>query len=624
MNVNQTHQTPAKILIVDDSPANLNMLSDTLEPEGYNILIAASGEVALKIAARASPDLILLDVLMPGIDGFETCRRLKGEVPTADIPVLFVTAKGETKSLVQAFRTGGVDYITKPFEKEEVLARVATHLKVNQLTRALRQKNAELTAANEKLQQEIARRERSEDALLRADEQLSIISQREASRWGIAGFIGQSRTIEAILNEVHQLQGTETTSVLITGESGTGKELIARAIHFGGRRAKGPFVPLNCSAIPGELAESAIFGHTRGAFTGANTARKGYFELADGGTLFLDEIGDMPLALQAKLLRVLEDGYITPLGGTHEKHVDVRVLAATNVDLQLKIAAGTFREDLYFRLDRFTVTVPPLRERKEDIPLLATHFLKMFAAEMGIGRPGNPESRKAGKPDNGLPLTTSLSPEALEALMNYHFPGNIRELKNIIERALILSRGSEIQLEHLHFIKVSERPPTAQPTLPPQTVGHPEFIGEAQPPQDRRQIEARVLRRAQARDAGKKTASSPETDFDTYSKKVEFEEETQNYDAVKYPLRFWIWHGRNDVNVQFATSEKFVELLKGKGWEYTFKVDDSDHFGIAVGGTSSPLAESLQYFSKMLGDAPTVVQPHGKLATTWGEMKRGR
>ncbi|MBI1922860.1 response regulator [Candidatus Poribacteria bacterium] len=274
MNVNQMHQTPAKILIVDDSPANLNMLSDTLEPEGYNILIAASGEVALKIAARASPDLILLDVLMPGIDGFETGRRLKGEVPTADIPVLFVTAKG-------------------------------------------------------------------------------------------------------------------------------------------------------------------------------------------------------------------------------------------------------VREDLYFRLDRFTVTVPPLRERKEDLPLLATHFLKMFAAEMGIGRPGNPEIRKAGEPDNGLPLTTSLSPEALEALMNYHFPGNIRELKNIIERALILSRGSEIQLnylEHLHFIKVSERPPTAQPTLPPQTVGHPEFIGEAQPPQDRRQIEVRVLRRAQARDAGKKTASSPETDLDTSAK----------------------------------------------------------------------------------------------------------
>ena len=398
------------------------------------VLAAPSGEVALKIAARNLPDLILLDVLMPsGIDGFETCCQLKQNEETADIPVIFVTAKEEMENVVKGFRVGGVDYITKPFEREEVLVRVQTHLKISRLTKEVIQKNIEL-------QREIDRREQAEDALQKADEQLSIISSREADRWGIAGFVGQSQTIREILQEIRQLHKTGTTNVLITGESGTGKELIARAIHFGGPRAKRSFTTVNCSAILRDLAESSFFGHTRGAFTGATTDKKGYFELADDGTLFLDEIGDMPLELQAKLLRVLEDGCVTPVGGTRENHVDVRILAATNADIQAKMAAGEFRSDLYYRLAGFTVTLPPLRERPDDIPLLASHFLNMFATEMGIETP-------------------ALSQETLAALPTYPFPGNVRELKNIIERALLESGGGTIQPQHLHFLHAHALPP---------------------------------------------------------------------------------------------------------------------------------------------------------------------
>ena len=420
----------AEILIVDDVPANLNVLRQSLEAKGYDIIIATNGQSALKIAARTQPSLILLDIMMPGMDGFETCRRLKSDKRLLDIPVIFITARDETESLVEGFRVGGVDYITKPFEEEEVLVRVQTHLKNHRLTQELIQKNREL-------EQEIAMRVQAEEARQTADEKLSLISQREEERWGIEGFVGQSQTIAKILKDIRRLQMTGTTSVLITGESGTGKELIARAIHFGGPREKGPFIPINCSAIPEDLAESLLFGHIRGTFTGATTDRKGYFELADGGTLFLDEIGEMPLGLQVKLLRVIEDGSFVPLGGTAEKRVDVRILAATNADLQAKIVEGDFREDLYFRLAAFTVPVPPLRERPADIPLLVNHFLKMFATEMAIETP-------------------VLSSEALSTLTAYAFPGNVRELKNIIERALIESGGGKILPEHLHFTHLRE------------------------------------------------------------------------------------------------------------------------------------------------------------------------
>jgi DNA-binding NtrC family response regulator len=416
MNKELINPIKADILIVDDIPENLNLLCQTLESFGYNVIAVPSGEMALKIAAQTPPDLIMLDIVMPEMDGFETCQRLKVNKRLSDIPVIFITARDETESLVKGFRVGGVDYITKPFENEEVLVRVQTHLKIHHLTQELLRKNRELEQEISTRKQAEVAREQAETARQIADEQLSLISLREAERWGLTGFIGKSQTIAKILDDVNRLQKTETVSVLITGESGTGKELIARAIHFGSTRAKRPFIPVNCSAIPKDLAESELFGHVKGAFTGASSARKGHFELADGGTLFLDEVGDMPFELQAKLLRVLDERCITPVGDERSKPVDVRILAATNTDLETKIAAGKFRPDLYFRLAQFRVIVPPLRERQEDIPLLAEHFLKMFATEMGVAKP-------------------DLSQEALAALEAYHFPGNVRELKHIIEGA---------------------------------------------------------------------------------------------------------------------------------------------------------------------------------------------
>ena len=483
MNKDQVDPMNAEILIVDDIPDNLNLLCQTLESEGYSIIAAPSGEIALQIVARTQPDLILLDIMMPGMDGFETCRRLKADERLMDIPVIFITARDETESVIEGFQLGGVDYITKPFREKEVLVRVQTHLKNHLLTQELIQKNREL-------EQEIAKRERAEAARNQAeaarqaaDEKLYFISQREAERWGIAGFVGQSQTIGKILEDIRRLQTTGKTSVLITGESGTGKELIARAIHFGGRREKGPFIPVNCSAIPADLAESSFFGHLRGAFTGATTDRKGYFELADDGTLFLDEIGEMPLGLQVKLLRVLEDGSFVPLGGSSEKRVDVRILAATNADLQAKIAEGGFREDLYFRLAAFTVPVPPLRERPADIPLLVNHFLKLFATEMAIEIP-------------------VLSDEGLSTLMAYDFPGNVRELKNIIERALIESGGGEIRPEHLHFTHLRES--VAAPSLLADSGGrHTEPL-----PLNLQQAEAILIQRALEQANGNRTEAA--------------------------------------------------------------------------------------------------------------------
>ena len=422
----------SKIIIVDDIAANRALLGQMLEPAGYDVLLVPSGKEALSVAQRVRPGLILLDVMMPGLSGFETCRQLKQHESTRDIPVIFITAKDDSESIVQGFQVGGVDYITRPFNEAEALARVDNHLRNHQLTQELQQKNSQL-------QNEIAKREQAEDQLARTDEQLSMISEHETQHWGIEGFISRSPTISAILRDVHRLRQADRTAVLITGESGTGKELIARAVHLGSSRSHRPFVVLNCSAIPRELAESTLFGHVRGAFTGARDARRGYFELANGGTLFLDEIGDMPLELQPKMLRVLEDGSFTPVGGTKEQQTDVRIISATNQDLRIRIAQEAFRQDLYFRLAQFTVVVPPLRDRPEDIPLLAEHFLGLFAAEMGKKHP-------------------CLSAEVLAELQSYSFPGNVRELKNIIEHALIKSGQDAILPGHLHLFDDADAP----------------------------------------------------------------------------------------------------------------------------------------------------------------------
>ena len=428
---------PEKILLVDDVPANLAVLTGTLEPEGFEILAVANGTDALRVAARARPALILLDVMMAQLDGFETCRRLKQQEETREIPVIFITARNETENMLAGFRAGGVDYVVKPFEAAEVVTRVNNHLRIGRLTRELLEKNRALEARTQELEAEMDKRKKAESAFQNADEKLAVLSDMEASRWNLTGLVGSSPYLEKIVQDIKRLHQFASTSVLVTGESGTGKELIARAIHFGGARAKAPFVPVNCAAIPAELAESMLFGHLKGAFTGATTNRKGFFEMAHGGTIFLDEIGDMPANLQAKLLRVLEDGCVTSVGASEPRKVDVRVIAATNVNLDERIAKGTFRQDLFFRLARYLVETPPLRDRPKDIPLLATHFLRHFAAEMGLKTP-------------------RLSEAAMEELKSYGFPGNVRELKNIIERALIESGGEIILSRHLH-LQVSSR-----------------------------------------------------------------------------------------------------------------------------------------------------------------------
>ncbi|NKB66461.1 MAG: response regulator [Candidatus Latescibacteria bacterium] len=408
-----------KILLVDDTPANLDVLCALLEEEGYKIMIAPGGAVALDIVRESPPDLILLDVRMPDMDGYEVCRQLKSQPETAATPVVFITAENSPEGVIEGFAAGGVDYVVKPFRDQEVLKRVQTHLQLSRLMLSLEEKNRQL-------EREIGRRR----ALKK---QLTQLSRHEARRWGLEGFVGKSATIQRIFQDIRQLQDSATTSVLVTGESGTGKELIARALHFSSPRREGPFVPVNCAALPRELVESLFFGHVKGAFTGAEADQTGYFEMADGGTLFLDEIGEMSLDLQAKLLRILEDGQVQRVGETGLKEVDVRVVAATNIDLQARFQDGTFRQDLFFRLARFRVNAPPLRQRREDIPLLAQHFAQLLAAEMGRPVPG-------------------FAPAAMEALEQYDFPGNVRELKNVVEHALIESAGGDIEVEHLHFV----------------------------------------------------------------------------------------------------------------------------------------------------------------------------
>src|ERR1700740_428919 len=412
-----------KVLIIDDTPANIHVLSQTLEPQGYEIFAASQGEQGLALATRVMPDVILLDVVMPGRSGYAICRELKHRLETRDIPVLFVTARQEPDDILLGFQAGATDYVVQPFRAEEVVARVKAHSEIARLTRELKERNREL-------KQEVGRRRTAEAERSRVRERLSALSEEASLRWGAESLVGQSPAMRKVLAEIERLRQFPSTNVLITGESGTGKELVARALHYGGTRREAPFVPVNCTAIPGDLAESTLFGHVKGAFTGATSDRKGCFERADGGTLFLDEIGDMDPMLQAKLLRVLEDGEYTPVGAAKAQRGDVRVVAATNTDLQAKIAAGRFREDLYFRLARYVVRTPALRERPADIPTIATHFLVQLSSEMGMTHP-------------------VLGKDALALLMQHPFPGNVRELKNLIERALIDSGGGTIEPEHL-------------------------------------------------------------------------------------------------------------------------------------------------------------------------------
>jgi DNA-binding NtrC family response regulator len=416
----------ASVLIVEPSQESLTPLTQLMESIGLGLTIVQSGEQALDVIEKWVPEMILLNSRLPGIDCFETCSRLKQHQATRAVPIVLVVAMTEGIDHHQILAVGSVGYITKPFKSQEVLMQIHAYITLFRQQKRLLQQNEQL---------------RHQIKCLKSTKNAHSTTAKSDAQAQYDRPIGQSQAIIQLIEDIRRLQNSQI-SVLIEGECGTGKELVARAIHKVSRYNKGPFVAVNCSAIPYELAESEFFGSMRGAFTSAFSDRKGYFELAEGGTLFLDEIGEMPRLLQAKLLRALEERKIRPVGGTYPKPINIRVIAATNTNLLEMIQAGTFRQDLYFRLAGCPITIPPLRTRQEDIALLAEHFLKQFAADQ--------------EPNE-------LSPSALQRLENYDFPGNVRELKNLIERALLYCDGKTIQAEHFHLIETRLTPKCQSP-----------------------------------------------------------------------------------------------------------------------------------------------------------------
>jgi two-component system nitrogen regulation response regulator NtrX len=371
----------ASILVVDDEEAIVSSLGSILQDEGYEVAVAKSGVEALKIYTVDPPDLMLLDIWMPEMDGLETLRRVKELVPTAQVMVMSGHGSIET-----AIKLGAYDYIEKPLSLENVTLRVKHALE-----------QFRLEEENRSLRTKVQRK---------------------------FELVGQSPAMQQ-LRQLIDTAGPTNSRVLVGGENGTGKELVARAIHLQSARADRPFVAVNCAAIPETLIESELFGHEKGSFSGATSMKRGQFEQADGGTLFLDEIGDMSLNTQAKVLRALQEQQFNRVGGTKLLKVDVRVLAASNKDLMKEIEKGTFREDLYYRLNVVPIVVPPLRERREDIPLLIRHFMKLHAEEQGL-------------------RTKEVTPDAMAVFQQYEWPGNIRELRNLIERLMIMVPGNVI------------------------------------------------------------------------------------------------------------------------------------------------------------------------------------
>ncbi len=379
------------ILIVDDEPGIRELVGQILQDEGYEVQTAASGEDALEAVGRDVFDLILLDLWLPGIDGIEVLKQLKAS--GVSTPVIVISGHASAEQAVTAIQAGAHDFLEKPLSYDRVLVSVRNTLKQFHLERRMRE-------------------------VLKGTEEPHLT--------------GSSPVIEALRTQIRTAAPTGGR-VLITGANGTGKEVVARMLHQASKRASGPFVAVNCAAIPSELIESELFGHLKGAFTGAVEAKRGKFELADGGTLFLDEIGDMSLLTQAKVLRVLQEQRFTRLGGSREITVDVRVVAATNKNLEEEIAAGRFRQDLYYRLNVIPLRVPTLAERREDIPALVDELMGAAVRSTGA-RPKH------------------FSPAAMNTLMSYSWPGNVRELKNVIERLVIMVPDDEITAGHLSFL----------------------------------------------------------------------------------------------------------------------------------------------------------------------------
>jgi DNA-binding NtrC family response regulator len=378
--------THARILIIDDESGIRDSLETLLTLEGFSVDLAGDGSAGMDLLTRHSYDLLLLDLALPGESGLDLLPRIRSLAP--ELPIIMITAYGTVGNVVDAIRAGASNFIQKPWDNEKLLADIR------------------LAIGKQKAESEVVQLKRT-------------LKQR----YSFKNIVGKSEIMLKLFDLVSQVAPSRST-VLIQGESGTGKELIAKAIHANSPRRDKPFIPVNTGAVPSDLLESTLFGHERGAFTSAVAAKKGLFEVADQGTLFLDEIGTMSIDMQAKILRVLQDRRFMRLGGTQEIQVDVRIVAATNVNLEQAVKENRFREDLFYRLNVISLELPPLRARKEDIPLLVQHYLKFYADENGFTMP-------------------ELSAEGLRVLMEYEWPGNVRELENVIERCVVLSTGAQ-------------------------------------------------------------------------------------------------------------------------------------------------------------------------------------
>jgi DNA-binding NtrC family response regulator len=398
------------VLIVDDEEVLQDVLTALLRKEGHTPLSATSGEDALEVLEREEVDLVLLDLMLPGMNGLQVLRQIRQRDP--EQVVVVITAFSSIESAIEAMREGAFHYIPKPFKNEEVLLT---------LRKGLEQRR--LASENRSLKEQLRQ------------------------RFGLDNLVGKSKPMQQVYDLI-QLAAPAKSNILILGESGTGKELAAKAIHHHSRRAHGPFVTVNSGSMPADLLESNLFGHVKGAFTGAIAHKKGLFELASGGSIFFDEIGNIPLDTQAKLLRVIQEKEFMRLGGVETLRADVRIIAATNADLEAAVHQGQFREDLYYRLNVITLQLPPLRKRSEDIPLLTQHFLAQYARE------NEKEIRE-------------ISPRAMELMLDYHWPGNVRELENVIERAVVLSTGPLLDVD---LLPASVRQPETVMLLPPSAL----------------------------------------------------------------------------------------------------------------------------------------------------------
>ncbi len=382
----------SRILVVDDEESIREFLDIMLRKEGYEVSLAEDGARAIDILKKKSFDMVISDLQMPQVTGMELLRHVRDSYP--DTVFMLITAFGTTESAVEAMKLGAYDYLTKPFKIDEVRINIA---------QALKSRNLEVE--NRVLKKELKK------------------------EFNFQSIVGNSDVMHRIFELITRV-AQSPTNVLVTGESGTGKEMVAKAIHYNGPLKDKPFVTVNCGAIPENLMESEMFGHKKGSFTGAIADKSGLFEVADGGTLFLDEVGELPVSIQVKLLRALQERVIRRVGGIEDTHVDVRIIAATNRELESMVKTGQFREDLYYRLNVIQLKTPPLRDRRDDIPSLALHFLKKYA-------------QKFGRP------VQAISDEAMEILKKYDYPGNVRELENIIERTVALEVGSTVLPESL-------------------------------------------------------------------------------------------------------------------------------------------------------------------------------